>query len=174
MPPILVPSSTKRIATQILVISKLNGEKIILRGFVCDIIRLGKELLIQSCLLKHKNKVWKLFKIKNEDARTLEICQCRHSSFFIVNCKDISIFVLIVEFEQGNICWVHIEKSNTFEDEIRYIMCYVVVFSVWTKFIKKWHLNLYHHNPTGESVRNFSGVYFRCWFWLKRCSPHSK
>ena len=37
------------------------------------------------------------------------------------------------------------------------------------------HLNLYYHNPTGESVRNFcKRVYFRCWFWLKRCSSHSK
>ena len=38
MPPILVPSSAKRIATQIL-IAKLN---------VCDIIRPGKELPVQS------------------------------------------------------------------------------------------------------------------------------
>ena len=45
MPPILVPSSTKRIATQILVIAKLNGRKdFILRGFVYNIIRLYKEL----------------------------------------------------------------------------------------------------------------------------------
>ena len=45
MPPILVPSSAKRIATQILVIAKLNGRKdFILRGFVYNIIRLYKEL----------------------------------------------------------------------------------------------------------------------------------
>ena len=38
MPPILFPSSDKRIATQILVIAKLNEkEDFILRGFVCDI-----------------------------------------------------------------------------------------------------------------------------------------
>ena len=44
MTPILVPSSAKRIATQILVIAKLNGrEDFILRGFVCDIIRPYKE-----------------------------------------------------------------------------------------------------------------------------------
>ena len=36
-------------------------------------------------------------------------------------------------------------------------------------------MNLYHHNPTGESVRNFcEGVYFRRWFLLERCSSHSK
>ena len=49
MPPILVPSSAKRIATQILVIAKLNGRKdFILRIFVCDIIRPSKKLPVQS------------------------------------------------------------------------------------------------------------------------------
>ena len=39
IPPILVPSFAKRIATQNLVIAKLNGRKdFILRIFVCDII----------------------------------------------------------------------------------------------------------------------------------------
>ena len=47
MPPILVPFSAKRITTQILVIAKLNERKdFILRGFVCDIIRLYKELSV--------------------------------------------------------------------------------------------------------------------------------
>ena len=36
-------------------------------------------------------------------------------------------------------------------------------------------MNLYHHNPMGESMRNFcEGIYVRRWFWLKRCSSHSK
>ena len=49
MPPILVPSSAKCIATQILVIAKLNGRKeFILRVFVCDIIHCSKELPVQS------------------------------------------------------------------------------------------------------------------------------
>ena len=49
MPLILVPSSAKRIATQILVIAKLNGRKdFILRVFICDIIRPSKELLVQN------------------------------------------------------------------------------------------------------------------------------
>ena len=39
MPPMLVPSTAKRITTQILVTKKLNGRKnLILRVFVCDII----------------------------------------------------------------------------------------------------------------------------------------
>ena len=70
----------------------------------------------------------------------LTIC-CR-SSVFIVNCEHISNFVLIADFEQSKVCLVQIEKANT--------------------FINKLRLNLYHNNPTGESVRNFcEGVYFR-------------
>ena len=94
--------------------------------------------------------------------KTIEWCQWLHSSVFIVNCEYISSFVLIVEFEQANVCWVYIEKKNTFEEKVGYIMRYVAVFSVWTKFNNKWHLNLYHHNTTGESMRNIcEGVYFR-------------
>ena len=49
MPPILYPSSAKRIATEVLVIAKLNGRKdFILRVFVCDIIHRSKELPVQS------------------------------------------------------------------------------------------------------------------------------
>ena len=49
MPPVFVLSSAKRIATQILVIAKLNGRKDpVLRGFLCDIIRPYKELPVQS------------------------------------------------------------------------------------------------------------------------------
>ena len=49
MPPILVPSSAKCTATQILAIAKLNGRKdFIWRDFICDIIRLSKELPVQS------------------------------------------------------------------------------------------------------------------------------
>ena len=33
------------------------------------------------------------------------------SSVFIVNCKHISNFVLLVDFEQANFCLVHIEKE---------------------------------------------------------------
>ena len=60
--------------------------------------------------------------------KTLGRCQWRRSRVFIVNCEHISNFVLIVDLEQANVCWVHIEKTNTFEDKIGYIMRYVVVF----------------------------------------------
>ena len=50
MLPILVPSSSKHIATQILVIAKLNERKdfFFLAVFVRDIIRPSKELPVQS------------------------------------------------------------------------------------------------------------------------------
>ena len=49
MPPVLLPSSAKRITTQILVIAKLNGRKdFILRVFLFDITRHSKELPVQS------------------------------------------------------------------------------------------------------------------------------
>ena len=48
MLPILVPSSAKRIATQILVSAKLNGRKdFTFRRFAGDIIRPSKELPVQ-------------------------------------------------------------------------------------------------------------------------------
>ena len=49
MPPIFVPSSAMRIATQILVIPKLNGRKYFILGdFVCDVISTSNELPVQS------------------------------------------------------------------------------------------------------------------------------
>ena len=43
-------------------------------------------------------------------------------------CDHISDSIIIVDFEQANVCWVHIEQTKTFENKIGYIMCYVVVF----------------------------------------------
>ena len=45
---------------------------------------------------------------------------------FIANCKHISNFVLIADFEQTNVCLVYIEKANIFEDKIGHIMRYVL------------------------------------------------
>ena len=59
--------------------------------------------------------------------KIIERCQWRRSSVFIVNCEDISNFLLNIEFEQGKVFWIHIEMINTFESKIKYIMRYVVV-----------------------------------------------
>ena len=34
----------------------------------------------------------------------------RRSSVFIVNCEHTSNFLLIIDFEQAKVCWIHIEK----------------------------------------------------------------
>ena len=68
----------------------------------------------------------KLFKIKNE--HTLERYQWRRSSILIANCELISNFVVTDDFEQANVCWVHIEKPETFDNKIGYIMGYVAAF----------------------------------------------
>ena len=57
--------------------------------------------------------------------KTLERSQWRHCRAFI---EHISNFVLIVDFEQANVCWVHNKKTNTFKDKIGYIMRFVVIF----------------------------------------------
>ena len=59
--------------------------------------------------------------------KTLERCQWRRPSVFIVNCEHISNVLLIIDSEQAKVCWVHIEKINTFENKIWYIMRYTVV-----------------------------------------------
>ena len=120
-------SSAKRIVTQLLVIAKLDRRKdFILRGFVCNIIRPSKELYrckVSNWSARIRCKNWSKLRIK-----TLERCPWRHSSFFIVNRKHISNFVLIDDFEQANFCWIHLERINTFEDKFGYKMHYVEVF----------------------------------------------
>ena len=129
MPPILVPSSAKRIATQMLVTEKVNGRKgFVLRGFVCDINRPSKKLPVQSYLLKHKNKVWKLLWIKHEDNDVASV-----PSLLTVNI-----------FPTCSNCWLWTGKRPPGS------LCWSIL-----KFINKLHLNLYLHSPTGESVRNF-------------------
>ena len=62
--------------------------------------------------------------------KTLERCQLHRSSVFIVNSEHISNFLLIIDFEQATVCWVHIENINTFEKKIRCNMRYVAVIKV--------------------------------------------
>ena len=64
---------------------------------------------------------------------TLERCQWRWSSVFIVNYEHVSNFVLIDDFKQAKVCQVYITKTNTFEDKIEHIMRYAVVHSFFYK-----------------------------------------
>ena len=70
MPPILVPSSAKPITSQILVIAKLNRRKYI---FLRALFRMSS-IPTRSYLFKVSNwktRISELFKIKNEDTRTM-------------------------------------------------------------------------------------------------------
>ena len=118
MPPINVPFSTKRIATRILVIAKLNGRKdFILRSFVYSVPTRNYLFKFSNWSTRIRCKNCSRLKMK-----TLERCQWRRSSAYIVNYEHISNFLLIIDFEQAKICCVHVKKINTFEDKIRYIM----------------------------------------------------
>ena len=57
--------------------------------------------------------------------KTLERCQW--GVVLVSLLLSVNIFYTS-EFEQTNVCWVHIEKTNTSEDKIGYIMRYVEVF----------------------------------------------
>ena len=67
--------------------------------------------------------------------KTLKQCQWRRSIVFIGNCEHISKFLLIIDFEPAKVWWVHVEKINTFENKIRYIMRYAVVIKVWQNLL---------------------------------------
>ena len=59
--------------------------------------------------------------------KALERCQWRRSSVHILNYEHISNFLLITDFEQAKVFCVRIEKINTFEGKISYIVRYVAV-----------------------------------------------
>ena len=127
MPPILVSSSVKCTAAQILVIAKLNGKKIILRGLCLWLSSVpARNYLFKVSSWSTRIRCENCSRLKM--SKTLERFQWRRSSVFIVSCEHISNFVLIIDLEQANVCCVNIEKINAFEDKIRYIMRSVVVF----------------------------------------------
>ena len=54
--------------------------------------------------------------------KALEQCQSLLSSMFIVNCDHILNFVLNIDFEQANVCLVHVENTSHPEEKIRHII----------------------------------------------------
>ena len=130
---ILVPSSTKSIITHIFVIAKFNGKK----DLVLRVLFMIWSFSAKKYLLKVSN--WSTnVRPENcsiEDSRTTSMASLW--CFFIVEYERVSQILLIADFEQENVCWVHTENKSSSEEEIRYIMRYFVIFSVWTKFIRK-------------------------------------
>ena len=78
MPPILVPSSVKLIATQILVIAKLNGN--FQQKITCSKLEIDKKRCENSLILR------------------IKALEQRRYGVFIFNCEHISFFVLIADF----------------------------------------------------------------------------
>ena len=70
--------------------------------------------------------------------KTLEQHQWCRSGIFIVNCEHISQFVLVVHFEQANICCVYIEKTNTLRGSSQEMFCEKGVLRNFTKFTGKY------------------------------------
>ena len=68
-----------------------------------------------------------LFKVASLSTRIrCESCSIlRMSVLMIFNINDVNGVILIVDFEQANIWFVHIEKVNIFEDKIGHIMRHV-------------------------------------------------
>ena len=102
--------------------------------------------------------MWKLSNTKSVNVNDIQYqrCQWRRSSVFIVNCKHISNFVLIVDFEQANVCLIHIENAN--------IMCYfkceqnLLRNSLWshmstTLWVNQWEIFAKEFAHTFQSLR---------------------
>ena len=81
----------------------------------------------RSYLFKVSNLSTRIICIKNVNVNNVQYERCQ-SRVFIVNCKHISNFVLIIAFEQANVYLVH--KAITFEDKIEYIMHYVYIMRI--------------------------------------------
>ena len=81
----------------------------------------------RSYLFKVSNLSTRIICIKNVSVNNVQYERCQ-SRAFIINCKHISNFVLIIAFEQANVYLVH--KAITFEDKIEYIMHYVYIMRI--------------------------------------------
>ena len=124
MPPILVPSSAKCITTQILVIGKLNGRKY----FFWEALFVISSVPTTNYVFKvgNWNTRTRCQNCSRLRVKTQERCEWSRPSVFIVNCKHISNFLLIIDFQQAKACWVHIENVNTFENKIRVYHAFTV------------------------------------------------
>ena len=145
MPPSFVSYSVKRI-TQILVIAKLNEKKFFWEAlFVISSIPSSNYLFKVSYWITRKNS-------SRLRMKTLERCKWRRSSVVIVNCDHISNFVLNIDFEQANVCYVHMEKINTFDSLIsigQYLLTHGYRF-IWLDDLTCLNIICKNENTVGE------------------------
>ena len=60
--------------------------------------------------------------------KILEWLPWRRSCAFTVTYEPILPFIVTTGFERANVWWVYVEKANTFDDKIGYLMSLSVVF----------------------------------------------
>ena len=87
------------------------------RNYLFKVSNLSTRISCESCSVL-RTSVLTIFNINNVNGVVL--------MFLIVNRKHILNFVLIVYFEQANVCLVHTEMANIFEDKIKHIMRHVL------------------------------------------------
>ena len=73
------------------------------RNYLFKVSNLSKRIRFKGCSILRISMLT-IFSIKDVSGVV--------SGVFIVNCKHISNFVLLVDFEQANVCLVHIEKEH--------------------------------------------------------------
>ena len=88
------------------------------RNYLFKFSNLSTRIRCKSCSILRMS-VLTIFNINGVNAVVLSV--------FIVNCKHISNFVLIVDFQQANVYSVQIDKANIFEAKFGRIMRYVLV-----------------------------------------------
>ena len=89
-------------------------------------LSISGHLLVQSQQWKHRNKVWNLFKVNNNDIRTKSVTS--FSWFYCYFWTDFTYWscVSICDFEQGNAGWL-ITSSNATKNFMK--------VSMWGDFI---------------------------------------
>ena len=60
--------------------------------------------------------------------KILDWLQWGRSCAFIVTYEPISLFIVTTGFERDNARSVHVDKANTFDDKIGYLVSLLVVF----------------------------------------------
>ena len=138
MRPILVPSSAKHIATQILVDAKLNGRKYLF----------GEALFVKSSVPTSKY----LFKVSNWNTRS------RHENFKIKDEDAITSYYQIAFEVIPSIMYHH----NSMSESGR-IFCEGVYFRLWF-WLKNCYLSFYQllfiDLLTGRLIRSFDTIGF--------------
>ena len=165
MPCILVPSSAKRIVTQISVIAKFKGRKdLVLKGCVCD-----WSFPAHNYLFKVSNWITRITckNCSRLGTKTLEQSQCCCSGILIVICEHISHFVLIVYIHQANVFRVFIEKSTQTLLKTRRLSWFMLQdFRCEKNLLIIQNLLLCENKKFSDNIQHFNWIKLIDWYQL--------